>query len=607
MADETVTIRAELIDDVTAGAAAVKAQMDALAASVSKLDVAGTKFSGSATKVTKSMKDLNDMGKKAGEAINDFTDKIGSKLADAAEKGAKGLAVLALGAVAIGVKFTMSMQQSQMALTTFFGSASTAASVMAQLKPLIGPVSLGALTQGVTTMETSGMDPGKVMDLTKSMVNIATQANPGNPGSVFDTLSTAVNRIFQTQMLEPRALMGMMQNGVDVYGMLSQELGIPRDRVKQMLMEMNRSGGSMTAPSTFLTDLAAQGSTGKFQGGINKWFATLPGEIAKAKVSFQELTSALSQPLADFLSKEGPKFTQWTTDVTTRFKELGGLLGQEWSSGNTKGFAATLGTILGDPQLAGIIQPIASGIQSLATIFVHDFIPMAKDLMSVAVPALQALSGVLSFLSGQPAAVTALVVAFGGFLALVKVGSILVSIAEGLTALKTAGMIGGSGSFLSGLFGAGVPGAGAAAAGGAGGMGLAGTLGAGALGLFGGYEAYQGLKSKKSGISDLQLVGGSTLTGAMIGSIVPVIGTAVGAAAGAAIGGGLDIAKHLFGSGGHKTAAAPGSMTFHPGSIVVQMNPGPNAQATGQAVGQSIADQIFNYQRQVAERGGPNV
>lgn len=597
MADETVTIRAELIDDITAGAAAVKAQMDALAASVTKLDANGAKFAGGgAAKVSKAMQDLNDMGQKAGRTLTDFADTIGSKLVTAAERGVEGLAALALAGAAVGVKFTMSMQQSQLALNTFFGSATAGTAVMTQLKSLLGPIGIGQLTQGVTSLETAGASPATVMNLMKSLANISAVSQ--NPGATFDTLSQAVNRIQETNMLEPRALMGFLQNGVDVYGLLSQELGIPRDRVKQMLMEMNRSGGSITAPANFLTDLSdLNGPMAKFANGLQQYRQTLPGIWSQIKVSAQEALSAMTTPLTDWLSREGPKLVKWEDDVSTRFKLLGGLLGSEWSSGNTKGFAATLGTILGDPQLASIIQPIASGIQSLATIFVHDFIPMTKDLLGVAVPALKALSGVLGFLSGQSGLVKVLVVAFAGFLGLVKVGSILVSIAEGLTALKTAGMIGGSESFLAGLFGAGVPGAGGAAAG----AGAAGAAGKG-----GGFLS--GVEGLGAGAA---AVAAATAAAAAAAVVVGVHGlehtgrAAVGEAAGGF--GALGAAAKFFQQNtAHKSPAPkppPAPTTIHIQSI--QVGPGPTPQATGQAIGKGIQDQIDAYNKQVAERGGP--
>lgn len=604
---DTVTIRAQLINELSAGVTAAKGELEALAATVKKLDETGRVASDRGlAQIGKNMSEVTRIGKTFGQGIDDLVDKIGSKLYNAAQRGVEALAALTAGAVAWGVKTAATFQQSELSIDTFLGSATAGARVFQQLKSLIGPFSIGDLTEGFQSLATSGAPEQTIVPLLKSIADIS--AVQVDPGAAFQGISSGVMRILETGMIESRTLLAFIRNGVDAYGLLSQEMGVPREAVKKMLS----AGANITAPDSFLSDVASEsGVLAKFRGGLAKERQTLGGEYQQIKAQVAQVLAAGVQPLTDWLGKQTPKITAWLDGVKARIGTYGPALAQAWSGGNAHMAGFDLSMILfGNDKHTGDFESLAKGIQGFANIVKNDIIPLGKDLLAVAIPALKGLADVLSFLGEHKGIVEALLITFGGFLAIAKVSMVLTNLAGGFAALR--GAIGEGGflltalNFLRGMLGLeAVAGPASAAAGAAGGIGGGAAAGAAGLGLVrgvagvagGGFLAAQGLKGKGIG-SDLELVGGGALAGAGIGSIVPVVGTAAGAAVGALAGGLVDVAKHLW---GNKSGGTPTTVIVHPGAIVVNGSGDP--QATANAIPKALQDQIDAYNLQAAERG----
>jgi hypothetical protein len=509
----------------------------------------------------------------------DFADWIGNKMEAAAKRGAEALGLMAVAAVGVGLKTAASMQQSRMALDTFTGSAQAGGQAFKALQALVGPASFAQLTQGFTALSLAGGSPQSNIAMMTSLSNVASQMQ--QPGQAFDALSQAVNRIQETGQLEARSMLAFISNGVDVYGMLSKELGVSNAEVKKTLA----GGANITAPAGFLADLQTSGMTGRFADGLKKYRATLGGEMDAIKVEGSEALAVMVTPITDLVSREGPKVTVWLTDTKDRFTSLGKALGSEWQAGDTSGFSKTLATILGNPDLAKYIDPMAKSIQGLGQIITHDLVPAAKTMLAVAVPAFQAFSDVLGFLGKNKGVVEAILAALAG----AKVASL------------GAGLL----SFL-GIGGVLAAGGGGAAAGGAAGALSGGTLPA-AL-IAGGLTAsYQSAKHPGSGGGSfgdaMKPILGGALAGAGIGKFVPVIGPLLGGLLGAGVGSIQDIftgiSHEMKGQGG----GSPTSQTiiFHPNSI--QVNGAGDPKAVADNVAGSIADQMARVAQSNAERG----
>ena len=203
---DTVTIRAELVNELSAGVAAAKTELAGLAATVKKLDDAGASAASKGlAQVGKNMDEVTRMGRTFGQGIDDLVSKIGSGLYTAAQRGAEGLALLTAGAVTWGLKTAASFQQSDLAVTTFLGNAAQGATVFNQLKALIGPVSIGDLTEGFQSLATSGAGQQTIIPMLKAIADIS--AVQVNPSSAFQGISQSINRIQETGLIEARSLL----------------------------------------------------------------------------------------------------------------------------------------------------------------------------------------------------------------------------------------------------------------------------------------------------------------------------------------------------------------------------------------------------------------
>ena len=124
------------------------------------------------------------------------------------------------------------------------------------------------------------------------------------------------------------------------------------------------------------------------------------------------------QPLTEWLGKETPKVTAWLNGVKTRFGQMGSSLGADWKSGNMGAFGQDLDTILGGGgEYAGDLESLGKAVKGFVDITKNDLIPFGKDLLWVAIPALKGLADVLAFLGDHRGTVQALLITFGGFLA----------------------------------------------------------------------------------------------------------------------------------------------------------------------------------------------
>ncbi|HEX3542791.1 MAG TPA: hypothetical protein VHT75_20350 [Acidimicrobiales bacterium] len=608
---DTVSIRVELIDELSGGIAKTRAELTSLAATVKKLDEgSAAAAAGGLDKVGKQFDALSTMGKNMQSNISDLVDWIGTRLVSAAKLGAEALGALTVAGAAWGLKTAESFQQASLSVNTFLGDATQGAAVFQQLKALVGPVSIGDLTQGFQSLATAGASPKSDVAMLKSIADIS--AVQQNPGQAFQGLSQAINRIQETGLVESRALLAFMSNGVDAYGLLSQEMGVPRDEVKKMLS----SGGSIAAPTAFLSDFANEsGPLSKFSGGLSKERQTLPGELSLLKADMAQALAAGVQPITDWLGKETPKITDWVNGVRDRMGVLGPAIAADWKSGNWGAFGQDLDTLLGGGgKYVGDLESLGKGLHGFAQIVTNDIIPFGRDLLAVAVPALKGLADVLNFFGEHKGLIEGALLVFTGFVVVDKVAASITALAKSFEVLKiivgTGDFLGAISAFLAGMglgggkspaSAPGISSAETATAAAAGGGGLK-SLGTVAMGAGGVYLASQGLKGK-GWKSDAELIGGGALMGATIGSVVPIVGTAVGGAVGALAGGITDVFKHLWGNNNKKGGGGGGggnTVIVHPGGIVVSGVSDPT-QAANQ-VGQSVADQIDAANKLAAER-----
>src|SRR5579875_1289672 len=182
MADETVTIRAELLDDVSAEAEKMRAQMKALtdslgqgfsanASAVDRLNthldklgqMASTRAKQPVDKLAESMKSLHEAGSKVNESIVGLGDTIKEKLQYPVMQLTWALEGAAAGMITLGATTAISLQSARQQLGMFGAGGSFGA-----LYGMSGAVSMPTLQQGLLTGNLAGLSNGTSLGLLRA-------------------------------------------------------------------------------------------------------------------------------------------------------------------------------------------------------------------------------------------------------------------------------------------------------------------------------------------------------------------------------------------------------------------------------------------------------
>lgn len=632
MADsDTLVIRAELLSDIpekaALDAAAVKSMTEAVKSGSGdmgtavgqlgeRLDTVHQRTQQAATggsKLKKAYDDLYESGGKLREQVSSLGESIEYRLRYPMQQLTYMMEGAAAGMVTFGLVTGSSLQQGALALGNLTGSATVAASAMAQLRQMQGAVGLTQLEGGYSSLFQAGMAPGQVMSTLRGLSGIS--AVSGNPNQTMPALAQAVASMTSTGLLTTSDVQAFSGSNVDIWGMLARETG---QTPAQLRLRFLRAGTPMAVPGQLMGDLmSSPGAT----GGNAAYDKTWAGQLDKTKKAAGDLLAVIETPLGNALAGAGQKIDTWAQGTEQRFKQLGGSLGAEWKSGNMGGFSSTLADVLGDPKMAGGIDTVATSLHGLGNIIEHSLIPMGHDILTVAAPALHELGATLDFLGQHRTTTEALIGMFGGFLIVSKVArsfsAATMAIRDFSTIMEAQGAIAAIGQWERGLLGLstaqqavamtageeataeGVA-SGTAGLGGMGAMGgLAGKAGMVGLGLGGAYMGYQGMTSKSLTLgSGLETVGGDAAAGAMIGNLIPIpgVGAGIGALAGGMFGLG-DVGMRLLGGAVHHH-------TTHVAQINVTVPGAGNPQKVANAVPKAINAQIVAQQQRSVRRGG---
>jgi hypothetical protein len=629
-AGDTIVIRAEMLSDIpeeaAKNAAAVKAMNEGIASSSAAagtpveqlgkhLDTVNQRSeqvaSGGAKKLKKAYEDLYESGGRLRESVAGVGESIKYHLQYPMQQVSYIMEGAAAGVVAFGLTTESSLQQAKLALTNFTGSASVAAGAVQQLRQMQLAVPLPGLESAYETLSQGGVSQAQLLPLIRGLSGIS--AVSLNPANSMQSMAAALSSMTSTGLMTTSDVNAFSSSGVDVWGMLAKETG---QSPEELRMRFLRAGTPMAVPSGFTSDLMSSGAA---TGGTAAYGKTWAGQFEEMKKSAGDLLGVLETPLGNALAGAAGKIDTWAQGTEQRFKQLGGNLGSEWSSGNNKGLGNTLAQIVGDPKLAGDITTVGSGLHGLVNIVENSVIPMGKDMAHILNPAFQGFASTLDFLGHHQAVTEALIGTLGGFVVFSKIAqwtSNAVTAVRAFNAiLEGKGMAAAISAYSRGLGGLAAAQESVATSaadetaaesvvggrGGAGGLGgaggVVGKLGMAAAGAGGAVLAYQGATSKHLTVgSGLETVGGAAATGAAVGSFIPVVGTGVGALLGGAFGVG-DVGGRLLGGllgGGHHTSIKTVNITV-PGAG--------NPNKVANAIPKALNDQIVAQQNMAQRRG----
>ena len=646
MAENTVTIRAEMLTDIpekaAESAAAVKAMTGEMSSSSTTAGGAAEELgkqldtvhqrtqevAGGGQKLAAQYKQLHEQGGKVREGIAHLGETIHDKLQYPLQQLSFVMEGATLGMAAFGLATASSLQQANLALSSFTGNASAAGNAVTALRNMQGAVGLGALTGGYETLGQSGMAQSQVLPMMRALTGISDTSL--NPGSSMQALSQAVASMTSTGLLTPAdmaAFTGSSMGG-SIWNMLGGETG---QTAAQLRTRFLRAGQPMALPASFLSDVM---NSPQAKGGQAAYQATFAGQFEDVKKSFGNMLAVFETPLGNALSGAATKIDGWASQTESRFKQLGGALGKDWSSGNMGGFSRTLASIVGDPKLSGDIQILVTGLRGLGNVVEGSLIPAGKDILTVAAPALAALADTLDFMGAHRTMTEGLIVTLGGFVILSKMAAWGQTAAAGIEmfsrVLMEQGPITAMGAWTRGLAGlraaqlgeaatagvtaaegaAGVPSDAAIAAGSGGAAAFSRFLGPAAAAATTAYLGYQGSTAKNFGLAQMgETVAGDTATGALLGNMIPIpgVGPGIGALAGLGIGTATSVIRSgIIGSGVRGVESLFGGSS-QPSANIRTINitvPGSgNPTKVANAIPKAINAQIAAHTQMASRRG----
>lgn len=568
MPAEELTIRASLIDDLSAGIARARAELGALDAEVKKVDADSRKVGGTAGGANLFGRALDTIrGKAAGVhgGLLKVSDFLTGALTRALKAGVVGATVLAGALGLLASKSTQAMQNARLGVETFTGSVAKGDALFAQVRKFQGPFNITQLQEASQALLVATGGAEHLIPVMKTLTDIsATQADPGG---TLTGLADALQRIQEMGVIDTRTIRPLLTAGVPIYEMLASELGVPVEQVKTSLAK----GAPLDLPVKFMADLEAEtGPLARFQGAIDKQRKTITGQFQSIKLAATNTLADVFQPLGDSMLQVTPLLTSAITNlitgvgpqVTTFLTALVGLLAGlipilQPIAGSLLGALATVLTAMA-PALMQIAPQVPQLAQALADLVVAA-VPLIPPLTTLTIALLPVMTESLGQLADAVTAgakvITPVIDTFSNWLD--RSSLLRTALADLLTVLLGYRILTTVGGWIAGLarsFGLlataeAEEGAAAATANAArtGGMGMPPglALAAGSIPLLGmaSSDAKKGNKAK----SAAEFVGGVGLIGAGIGSVVPGVGTVIGGGVGLLAGGLAYGAGKLFG------------------------------------------------------------
>jgi muramidase (phage lysozyme) len=282
--------------------------------------------------------------------------------ASAAFKELNGVLVNATGR---GLAYNDNLRKQQIQLELVTGSAAEAKKQLAQLGAITEAtnVSKGFLTDSVQQLQLFGIESQKAIDLVHSFANVAAARGTGGEGVA--GMTGLVSRMAEMGKVDARLVRGFVSQGVDVFGIIGDELHISKKRAQHdiekglfttdEMIEMLKRGFSKEKFANAAREMVTgtlEGNTTAYERGVNRVLGTATKGIYKASVAgYGVANAAVRSPQAGQMAAGAEAaLAPVTTGIEQTFLAM--------QSGDIFGGAVKSG--------AALISGITSGIEGKA-------------------------------------------------------------------------------------------------------------------------------------------------------------------------------------------------------------------------------------------------
>ena len=251
---------------------------------------------------------------------------LGAKL-----KGLKGPAVaaaVALGAIGLTIskiaKVGMEFEDLTDSLNTVFGSMEAGQEAMGRVLAFAQttPFQIETATKAFISLKSAGIEPSNRM----LQVFADTASTSTDQLGVFEALIKTVQRS-ASGGLGLEELNMVMDRGIDVLGILNDELGLSKDEIAKF--------GASAEGAAIIVEALTTGLERKFGGAMEDKMDNLSTKASNMTISFKQLGDALFQSgIADVLKGMADSMTEFANSITLAIrsaqgKGLGVILGDD--------------------------------------------------------------------------------------------------------------------------------------------------------------------------------------------------------------------------------------------------------------------------------------
>lgn len=349
----------------------------------------GADISGFTTAMKSVAGQLDDLGDKVEEKFSAI-ESVGKRLAIA---GAELTAAVTLPLVGIGtaaLETAAQFEQTEIAFTTFMGSAEAAKGMLADLYQFAAttPFQVSGILQGTRTLLAMQFAAKDVIPVMRTLGDAASGLGLGQEG--LERLVFHLGQIKAEGSIDGRVLRELGQMGINAGQMLADALGKSVPDIRKMITE--KAIDATTAINALL-----QGMNANFGGMMQNQMASLSGMWS----NFKDNVTLAAVQIGDTLLPVGKQVLDWALATTNAIKELA-----QW--------------------FMGLPSPVKAGALALAA------------MAAAAGPVLAALGGIGLILPGIIAVVEPLAAVLG--VSVVALGGWAIAIAAALAALVALGV-----------------------------------------------------------------------------------------------------------------------------------------------------------------------
>ena len=254
------------------------------------------------------------------------------------------LPIVGIGAAAVtmGLKTAASLEQSELAFKTFYGSAEVAASVMKDISDFAAstPFELPGLTDAAMKLAAVGIEAENLMPIMKGVGDAV--SGVGGGAAQIDSVTFAMQQVIGQGRAMTQDINQIANTGIPIWGELAAQMGVSTSEIRDLASEGKITSDVLMAAftdpqgplTTFDGMMEAQSQTltglwSTFKDTVNIALAeSLTSAIPEIKSGLESLTAALGPALA----AAGPAFGAIVTaavpligilaDVIVMFTEL---------------------------------------------------------------------------------------------------------------------------------------------------------------------------------------------------------------------------------------------------------------------------------------------